>query len=407
MTRAVTRTPEWWQQRSPAFLASCARLVEERVGADRLRGLVLCGSFATGDESIVLETEPPILLSDVDLAAVVGSLADLERWSPRRTELGAACEALLPEVRFAGRVDVGIMLPRDLAALPARPGVLDMKSAGRVLAGDPEILSAVPAYGPRDVPAREAVILVENRIAALLGLAAASAGPADEEWYRFRYEIAKVYTDVAAAALSVAGSYRAGYAERARIVSAAAGDPGSLLGRLVDEPLARRIASWTRFKIAPSRDSAAGADEGGGAEAAWERAASDLERFRALAASVAVSGEAGLSRPPSAERLAKAGRRAGTARDRLRSWRGYLARIGPRRAIEIAIARGAGMLAAFPDDVVREHAARLLSHRVRLGAGAPVARPPGGFPYRAAAWNEAASQLSAAWRGIVFGREDS
>jgi hypothetical protein len=401
----VTRSRDWWQQRSSAFLDSCALLIEDRIGANRLGGVVLCGSFASGDESIVLETEPPILLSDVDLAVVVDSLEDLERWGPRRAELGAACEALLPEIRFAGRVDAGIMVRRDLRALPARPGVLDMKSEGRVLRGSGETLAEIPSYGAGDIPAREAVILVENRIASLLGLAGAPAEPAGGEWYRFRYEIAKTYTDIAAAALSLAGSYRAGYAERARIVAAAPRDGRSLAGRLVDAPLAARIESWTRFKVAPSRGAAAAGGNAVAAGALWEEAARDIDRFLTLAASFAACGEEGLRRPGAAGKLAKAGRRAGGPRERLRSWRGYLGRLGAGRALAIALSRGAGMLAAFPDDVIREHAARLLAHRVRRGADSSVERPPAGFPYRASSWREAAAELSAAWHENVFGRE--
>lgn len=86
-------------------------------------------------------------------------------------------------------------------------------------------------------------------------------------------------------------------------------------------------------------------------------------------------------------------------------WRNYLGGFGKGRALAIALARGAGLLSAFPDDAIREHAVLLLAHRVRRGAESPVARPRAGFPYRSSSWREAAAELSAAWREIVFGRE--
>ncbi len=406
MTRAVTRSREWWQHRSPAFLAACARLIEERIGRGKARAVVICGSFATGDESIVLETEPPILLSDVDTVVVVPSLADLQRWGARRVELGAACEALLPEVRFAGRVDVGFMLERDLGALPARPGVLDMRSAGRVLAGEPRVIEAVPDYRPSDIQAREAVILIENRIVSLLGWVSGGAGSGEEGWYRFRYEMAKAYTDMAAAALSIAGSYRAGYAARAGEVADVPPEGRSVVGRLIDAPLGRRIAAWTDFKIAPSRGSAPPGSEGADA-ALWEETASDLEGFWRRTAAFAFSGAQGLIREPRDEDLVEAGRRAAGARDRWRSWRGYLPRLGAARAAMILAGRGAGLLGAFPDDLIREHGARLLVHRVSRGAAAPVKRPAGGWPYRSTEWPEAAEELSRVWRELVFGRKEA
>ncbi|HVO76597.1 MAG TPA: hypothetical protein VMT60_01305, partial [Candidatus Bathyarchaeia archaeon] len=126
----MKRSRAWWQERTKGFIPEFARVIEERLGADTLEAVFLCGSFALGEETVVLETEPPVLLSDVDLVAIVRSLDALSMWAPRRAELGAACESIMSDVRFSGRVDVGVMLAADLAALPPRPGVFDMRSSG-------------------------------------------------------------------------------------------------------------------------------------------------------------------------------------------------------------------------------------------------------------------------------------
>ncbi|MFA4948352.1 MAG: hypothetical protein WC674_07595, partial [Candidatus Krumholzibacteriia bacterium] len=222
----MERSRAWWHSRSRAFLSECACLVEDRIGSETTEAVFLCGSFAAGDESVVLETDPPVLLSDVDFVVVVKSFEALIEWSGRRVELGAACEELWRDVRFSGRVDVGVMLARDLAAMPARPGVYDMRALGKVLAGNPEILERIPAYAPADITAREAVILIENRSISLLGARLGRGRDGETEPYGFLYRIARAYTDIAAAALSIGGAYVPGYAARADLIRAKAGAGG-------------------------------------------------------------------------------------------------------------------------------------------------------------------------------------
>ncbi len=254
------------------FLSECARLVESRVGGEATEAVFLCGSFAAGDESVVLETDAPILLSDVDLVVIVKSIETLVEWSRRRAELGTACEDLWRDVRFSGRVDVGVMLAGDLAAMPARPGVYDMRALGKALAGDPAILERVPAYAPCDITTREAVILVENRSVSLLGARPGKRLDGETAPYGFLYAIARVYTDIAVAALSIAGAYVPGYAARAELIRAKMGGGGNgSLSRLIDSALCGRIERWTAFKLEPSI-AAAGPDPGpGGREKQWER----------------------------------------------------------------------------------------------------------------------------------------
>jgi predicted nucleotidyltransferase len=372
------------------FLSECARLLESRVGGEATEAVFLCGSFAAGDESIVLETDPPILLSDVDLVVIVKSLEALGEWSLRRAELGSACEALWRDVRFSGRVDIGVMLAGDLAALPARPGVYDMRALGKVLAGNPSILERIPAYAPSDIASREAVILVENRSVSLLDARPGRRFDGETEPYGFLYRIARVYTDIAAAAVSIAGAYVPGYAARAELIRAKAGAGGKdILSRLIDPALGDRIGRWTAFKLEPSIASG-GADHGsGGRERLWEAAANDLLAFWMRAAAVELPGRI---------------RSSGSRRDNLRGWKAYLSRVSVSKGIALGLALGKRLLSRSPLDAVREEGMRLLEHRVTLGAAIPVRGARGGFPYRGGSWDRAVEELCSAWNEIVFGR---
>lgn len=339
--------------------------------------MFVCGSFASGDESVVLETDPPVLLSDVDLVVIVKSLQTLLEWSGRRAELGAACEELWPDIRFSGRVDVGMMLARDLAAMPAKPGVYDMRARGRVLAGDPAILGRIPAYAPADITAREAVVLVENRGVSLLGARPGTRREADVEPYAFPYLIARAYTDIAAAALSIAGAYVPGYAVRARLVREMAGPGGNgMVAALVGDALVDRIVRWTAYKLEPSLATAGLDRESRAVETIWAAAAADLVEF--------------WKRARSAERDAARGAAIGGGRagrggirlDHLRAWKTYLANSSAPKRLALVAALGSTLFVRTPFDVVREEGMRLLDHRVAFGAAVPVRAPRAGFPHR-------------------------
>jgi predicted nucleotidyltransferase len=386
----VERSRAWWHSRSRAFLSECARLVESRIGGEATEAVFLCGSFAAGDESVVLEMDPPVLLSDVDLVVVVKSFEALSEWSRRRAELGSACEDLWREVRFSGRVDVGVMLAKDLAALPARPGVCDMRALGKVLAGDPAILERIPAYAPSDITAREAIILVENRSVSLLDARLGRRPDGEAEPYGFLYRIARVYTDIAAAALSIAGAYVPGYAARAELIRAKTGAGGNdSLARLIDPALCDRIDRWTAFKLEPSIAAAAAVQGSRGLEKLWKETANDLLAFWKRAVAGALSGRIGTS---------------GTRLDNLRGWKEYLSRVSVSRRVALGATLGKRLLSGNPLDTVREEGMRLLEHRVTLGTAVPVRGARGGFPYHGGSWDRAADELCSVWNGIVFGR---
>lgn len=397
----------WWLERSRVFLSECARLIESRIGGETIEAIFLCGSFAAGDETVVLEANPVILLSDVDLVVIVRTLEDLLAWNPRRAELGEGCEALMPDVRFAGRVDIGVMLPEDLKRLPARPGVYDMRERGRVLSGGANILDLIPRYAPSDITAREALTLVENRVVALIDSRPGTVPEGDAERYGCWYRIARVYTDIAAASLSIAGAYVPGYAARRDLIRAeVARDTEGILAKFAPPQMLRAMDRWTRFKLDPSVETALVRTEQHAFETLWKDAAADVLFFWRQAASHALEPGRDISRPLPLSALAGRARSWRHWRNHARGWRAYLARLpaAPRGALAAAL--GERLLSLSPVDAVREESIRLLDHRLTHGADVPVRGARGGFPHHGGDWDHAAAELCSAWKGLVFGRTD-
>ena len=184
-------------------------LARRWAGEDRI-ALIVSGSHATGDGVWAIAAGRPVSLSDLDLYAVVpdrGARARaLERASAEREGLGGRLEAM----GLAAPLEVGFHTPEDLAALPARPGTLDLRRHGRVVDGDPSWLERVPAWTARDVSAEEVWLLLENRAFELLW--AGHSAPDDPPLMalRRRHAVLKCALDLASVAALGAGEYAQG-----------------------------------------------------------------------------------------------------------------------------------------------------------------------------------------------------
>lgn len=393
--------PDWWPARFRTFMgASTARLVE-RIGAGDVRAVILSGSFAAGEGSVLFEESGPLFLSDIDLVVVLETLTAHARWYERRGELGEACEALFPEATFSGRFDVGTFLPGDLPSLPPRPGVFDLASHGVVLWGDADVLSLVPSYGEDRIDGVEALVLLENRMISLLG--AYPDGDDSERDFTapFRYEIARVYTDIATAVLCAAHAYRPGYGARVRVLSEYA-RAGRIDG-LIPPQLVPLVERWTDFKLDPGSGSPERERRGGVPLGLWEEAARHLlDTWRRCGAHRQGLPTDDTNLPPAASLIRRRGHAHGRL-DVLRSWRRWLARLPiADRMRTVAALRGA-LLRLAPLDAIRNDGVRLIERRVRGGAACGVPPLTIASGDRRERWESAAGRVHRMWAKIVFG----
>ncbi|UCF05952.1 MAG: hypothetical protein JSV33_02635 [bacterium] len=391
-----------WRDRREDLLRICTDEITASIGVQHITGIFLCGSFCTNEESVVFEDEKPFLLSDVDIVVVVHSVQVLREVFERRGEIGSACEDLIPDVRFVGHVEVGVLHIEELSKLPPRPGVYDMRVAGRMLHGDETILQHIPPYEPSRIGGRESIVLIENRIIPHLRTVPAAVFEETGDRYRFLYQICRVYTDIATAALGLAGQYRTGYLNRLDLLKWSGAD--ERLRSLVSEALLERIDRWTGFKIIPS----AGILSGAGGTVAhgdlWECSANDLldtwMKGEAQVQGIRPGDDAG-----DIDRLLGSRSFYVTKRDKLRSWKAYLSHLPVEERLKLTVRLGKAFLTVGPLDLVREHGVRLLNHRLEDDGGSKVPSPPGSFPYSGGDWSQAVRDLYDVWAGIVFGRK--
>lgn len=156
---------------------TAARLEEV---AGPLDGLVLAGSLARGEGTVWRGAGGPVALSDIDLAAVLPDGAARDRALKVAGPLRRGVTRRLAERGLIGGFDLGVYAPEDLGRQGPRPGTLEVRRSGHVLSGMKELTAGYPAFEEKDVPAEEALVLLENRGAELLLAWPGEAGPEDE-----------------------------------------------------------------------------------------------------------------------------------------------------------------------------------------------------------------------------------
>lgn len=398
------RYAEWHHEHFNRFMELTTEYLVDQIGARSVHGIFLCGSFAIDEGSVVFGKGSPLILSDIDLVVVFESLDAFREFYPRRNELGAACERLLPDARFAGRVEIGTFVPDSMRALSPSPGVYNMKRHARVLYGEREILDPIPSYQISDVSGSEGVVLLENRMAPLCAAEIPAADSREEDLFRFLYGISKVYTDIAVAALCLTGGYIPRYRERLEYLVHNARKAGEELG--IDDALLEKIERWTLFKIEPSDKSLdTGEDLRASLGIIWKESAADLLAYWKRGAALL------LGIPPEEAALCAAApllnwRHAGSAIGYLRNWKIYLSRYPLKRRIAIAAGLGGSLTSNDPLDIIRQAGILLLERAIANDSPTHVPVPPGRFPHGGGEWRSAARETYERWSDFIFGREN-
>jgi hypothetical protein len=205
-----------------------------------LRALVLTGSLARDEAGLVLGAGHLRVLGDAELLLVLTDAtrlpdrAEAERLAGEVEEAllgrGVTCEVTLSPVHAA-----------YLRALGPSIFAYELRTCGRVVAGQPDILDLIPAFAPSAIPQEDAWRLLCNRIVEHLEATEAPAGS---------YRTVKLYLDMATSLLVFAGAYQPTYRERAEALTRLAAEtheaaafPSPL------EALARQVSLCTGWKV--------------------------------------------------------------------------------------------------------------------------------------------------------------
>jgi predicted nucleotidyltransferase len=253
-----------------AAIGRCVRVLRERLGP-RLRAVVLTGSFARG-EGTVIEVDGHLkVLGDIEFLVILPRSRDYRELRPVLGAWSREVSAALAEQRLAVELEFG---PAEEAYLRtrARPSIFvyDLRAHGRVVAGPPDLLARIPPFEARDIPREDAVHLLFNRAIEQLDAWDRTDVLGGEALLDIAYQLVKLRLDVAGSALAFAGCHVPSYAARPDAFAALLARTPALAARLPDDAEGL-LARAARLKLAPDAEDLlpAGSPE---AQRAWLRA---------------------------------------------------------------------------------------------------------------------------------------
>lgn len=391
----MTESRNLLSERLEEFLTDCVKTIHNRVGKERIVAIVLGGSFGSGEGTFIGTGNGLEILSDFDIYLVVKTPDDLLEISPRRKAIARECERNDPDMVFYGGVHIGVATVGDLRNLPPSPGIYQLKYRSRVLYGDGEVLNAIPEINEGSIDGREAVFLLENRMASLLSLLTEK----EEPWgsgYRLKlaYGFCRAYTDIAIAVTIVGSSFIPGYEERLRFLENNFSS-NAKIKKFIDGRVLEKIGLATRAKIEPEK----AFDELTGKVVGLDEAARDIfEVWRRI-----YEDTTGKSVDISRGRMNVEPLSRSNALDSLKSWLIFVKPMGFARAARILLERNFSCLFYSPFDLVRFSAVKLIFHYLAGGIDCEVVPEGSGFPYSKRQWKGAAEEVKMWWDRMVHG----
>jgi hypothetical protein len=229
----------------------CGAFLAERLHCE-LVGLVLTGSFSRGEGTVLPVNGHLRVLGDIEFLVVVPRLSHYRALRRRMPALAREASERLGAPRVAveiefGPVEVGYLRHR------ARPSIFvyDLATHGKVVWGPPDLLRAIPAFGPDRIPREDALHLVFNRTIEQLDAYDRLDGLAGEALLDAAYQRVKLVLDLAGSALAFAGLHATSYAERPAAFARLLAATPRLAARLPVE-FEAQLEEAVRAKLDPS-----------------------------------------------------------------------------------------------------------------------------------------------------------
>jgi hypothetical protein len=161
-----------------------------------LRALVLTGSLARNEATFEGGEGRWSFWGDAEFLLVCDSTGSLPP-AARLAELRTRIEEALARFGIACRIGLRAVRLTYLGNLQPHLFAYELRACGRVLWGDPHILSLIPAFSPRDLSLEDAWRLLCNRMVEHLEVMEELADASAPQSGRVHYRTVKLYLDFA------------------------------------------------------------------------------------------------------------------------------------------------------------------------------------------------------------------
>jgi hypothetical protein len=238
------------------LLVRCVDFLRSRLPGPRLCAIILTGSFARGEGSVVPVGGRLRVLGDLEFLVAVtpntdvrSMRANMAAWSREASiALGDEVQA---EIEF-GPVELGYFARRVRPAI----FVYDLLTHGKVIWGPPDIMDTLPTFSAADIPRDDCLALLFNRTIEQLEAYDRVPGAESDPFTDAVYQRSKLMLDIAGSALAFSGRHVPSYAERpAEFARLAVETPA--LRDLLPEGFQDDLESAARTKLSPATEIAA------------------------------------------------------------------------------------------------------------------------------------------------------
>lgn len=233
------------------MLECCVFAVEEcarRQDAD-VAALVLTGSFSRGEGSVLQGSSGVTrILGDIEFFVVLNHGADFSSNQKVLLALSAEVEQLLDEQQIVCNVEFSAVSRNYFRNVKPSIFNYELQRHGKVVLGDAAILSEIPIFTSESIPLVDGFYLLCNRIVEQL-IAAKSLR---DQSFDIRYQIVKLYLDMAGSFLVVSGRYAPTYAERVILCPEAINADNVMASTDRSQQFAHILETATAYKLNPS-----------------------------------------------------------------------------------------------------------------------------------------------------------
>lgn len=217
--------------------------------ASGLQALVEAGSHCRGEGTVIVEQGRWKCLGDAEFLLAFDESVAIPT-SGELEQLLRQIEARLEQQNIYCHIVAGAC--RGDAFRWLRPGIFayELRTQGKVVWGNRDILSLVPRFSASDIPREDAWRILCNRMIEQLEFAYELSPEMTQLSSALLYRVVKLYLDMATSLLVFAGAYRPTYRERAERLKLLAESPAS--AHEFPFPLhefADRVRDCTLFKL--------------------------------------------------------------------------------------------------------------------------------------------------------------
>lgn len=240
-------------ERTQALLQEITDYLLSHVGS-RPEAIVLTGSFARGEGSVLLSGRRLRVLGDMEFMVVFPPGAERTGLQRRLDNIARELGQNLAAREIDCELEFRAVCPDYFRALRPQIFGYELLSCGRTLWGDANILASVSCFPASSVPRWDAWRMLHNRILDQLEAVEAAGSKSADGIRRSFYQLVKFHLDIGTTLLVFAGRYQATYQGRARALHQWAAETSQDDSAPFLREIARRVEECTAFKLSPTQE---------------------------------------------------------------------------------------------------------------------------------------------------------